>query len=167
MAANCVAKWDGNSWSALGSGMGGDYDPAAVYALTASGSNVYAAGNFTTAGGIGANYIAQWDGNSWSPLGSGMGSGSNPYDVPPVVYTLAISGNDLYAGGGFLTAGSKVSAYVAGALLDHPSLSILPSGRYVTLSWPSPLTADFTLEQADTLAPQPSWVPNTTAAGDR
>ena len=47
--------------------MNGDVD-----ALAVSGSTLYAGGDFTTAGGSAANYIAQWNGSSWSALGSGM-----------------------------------------------------------------------------------------------
>ena len=44
-----------------------------VYALAVDASgNLYAGGNFTTAGGVTANYIAKWNGTSWSALGSGM-----------------------------------------------------------------------------------------------
>ena len=43
-----------------------------VYALAVSGSDLYAGGYFTTAGGSAANDIAKWNGSSWSALGSGM-----------------------------------------------------------------------------------------------
>ena len=43
-----------------------------VYALAVSGSTLYAGGWFRAAGGSAAEYIAQWNGSSWSPLGSGM-----------------------------------------------------------------------------------------------
>jgi len=39
--ASNIAKWNGSSWSPLGSGMNGQ-----VYALTVSGGNVYAAAHF-------------------------------------------------------------------------------------------------------------------------
>ena len=43
-----------------------------VYALAVSGTDLYAGGCFTTAGGSAANYIAKWNGSAWSALGSGM-----------------------------------------------------------------------------------------------
>jgi hypothetical protein len=102
-AANCIAQWDGSNWSALGSGING------VLTLAVSGSTLYAGGEFTTAGGDPGNNIAQWDGSSWSGVGSGMDN---------FVGALAMSGGTLYAGGGFTTAGGKVSASVAGAVIN-------------------------------------------------
>ena len=71
-----------------------------------SGSTVYAGNHFSTAGGSAANDIAQWDGTSWSTLGSGMDN---------TVNALVVSGGDLYPGGYFGTAGGKVSPYIARA----------------------------------------------------
>ena len=48
---------------------------ASIVTVAVSGSNVYAGGWFTTAGGIPANRIAKWEGSSWSALGSGIVSG--------------------------------------------------------------------------------------------
>jgi len=119
---------------------------------------VYAGGYFTTAGGSAARNIAKWNGNSWSALGSGMNDD---------VKALAASGTDLYAGGYFTTAGGRVSPYIARAyLLTLPTLSVLRSSRSVMVSWPSVDTASFTLEQAGTLAPPPSWVTNTASVTD-
>jgi hypothetical protein len=76
-----------------------------VYSIAVSGTDVYAGGNFTTAGGNGANYIAKWNGNSWSTLGLGVNSS---------VSSIAVSGTDVYAGGGFTSAGGNSSIrYVA------------------------------------------------------
>ena len=173
IAATNMVKWDGNGWTALGSGIGGGSDPwnpPAVYALAVSGSNVYAGGNFTIAGGSAANYIAKWDGNSWSTLGSGMNSGTDPYYTPPVVSALAISSNDLYAGGGFTIVGGKVSAYLVRAYLPPlPALSVLgPSSPddEVTVFWPSPDTDGFLLEQSSSLTPPVTWVTNAVGVSD-
>jgi hypothetical protein len=107
--ANCVARWDGSAWSALGSGVGGFYF-SDVYALAVSGTNLYAAGQFSNAGGVPANCIAKWDGSAWSALGSGMG------DTYPWVYALAADGlGHLFVGGQFTLAGTNVSPFIAQA----------------------------------------------------
>jgi len=103
--ANYIAQWNGSAWSPLGLGMGGEAESTYVNALAVSGSTLYAGGNFTTAGGTAANYIAQWNGTNWSALGSGMDS---------YVSALAVSGSTLYAGGDFTTAGGDTNAnYIA------------------------------------------------------
>jgi hypothetical protein len=111
-AANCIAQWNGSSWSSLGPGIGGN-NPS-VSALAVSGSTLYAGGDFTTAGGSAANCIAQWNGSSWSSLGSGMSGGA---EYGPNVYALTVLGGTLYAGGDFSIAGTNVSAYAAMASL--------------------------------------------------
>src|SRR5467141_1702939 len=63
-----IAKWNGSSWSPLAGGINNT-----VRVLAVSGSDLYAGGNFTAAGGSPANYIAKWNGNNWSAVGSGMG----------------------------------------------------------------------------------------------
>jgi hypothetical protein len=56
VSANSIAIWDGNNWSALGSGVDGD-----VHALALEGSGkLYAGGGFITAGGKPSFYIARW-----------------------------------------------------------------------------------------------------------
>jgi len=102
--ANCVAEWNGSSWSALGSGVSVN---GAVYALAVSGTNLFAGGYFTTAGGVSATDIAEWNGSSWSPLG--LGIGGNGY----YVYALAVSGTNLFAGGQFNTAGGVSATNIA------------------------------------------------------
>jgi hypothetical protein len=103
-SANRIAKWDGNAWSALGSGLDTSIYSRFVAVLAVSGSDLYVGGAFTAAGGVPANYIAKWNGSTWSALGSGMDSW---------VYGLAVSGNDLYAGGSFTTAGGVSANYIA------------------------------------------------------
>jgi prepilin-type N-terminal cleavage/methylation domain-containing protein len=127
---------------------------AVLVVRAVSGSDVYAGGNFTTAGGSAANYIAKWDGSAWSALGSGMGG-----TAFPGVNALAVSGSDLYAGGFFTTAGGKVSGYAARAnigVVVPPVLSILRSGGDVALSWPASF-GRFLLQQNPDVGNTNSW----------
>jgi hypothetical protein len=58
---------------------------------------LYVVGNFTVIGGTNANYIASWNGTSWSALGSGLSNSA---------YTISTDGlGNLYTGGDFITAG--------------------------------------------------------------
>ncbi len=153
-SANRIAKWNGSSWSALGSGITGGYN---VYALAIRGGDLYVGGEFTTAGGVAANSIAKWDGNSWSALGSGMDGAS------PRVYAIAAatSGNELYAGGWFTTAGGRTSPNAARASLAGvpplPSLTIrLTAPDAAAVSWPSGATG-FVLQQIPTGSGFANW----------
>ncbi len=71
----CIASWDGTSWSNLGSGCGGGTYPY-VFSILVYGTDVYAAGLYTIAGGQTVNGIAKWNGTVWSSLGSGFGYGN-------------------------------------------------------------------------------------------
>jgi HYR domain-containing protein len=111
VAANRIAKWNGSSWSALGSGMAG-IGTLAVLALTSyddgSGPALYAGGTFTTAGGVSAHRIARWNGSSWTSLGIGVNG---------AVRALTVfddgDGPALYAGGSFTQAGGVIARRVA------------------------------------------------------
>jgi len=74
--ANLVARWDGQAWSALGSGIDPcDSTVVAVLVVdqpSAIGPALYAGGDFHEAGGVSVRSIARWDGDSWSALGGGV-----------------------------------------------------------------------------------------------
>jgi hypothetical protein len=106
VTVNSIAKWNGSSWTALGSGMGHWLYSPSVRALAVAGSAVYAGGSFTMAGGVSAICIAKWNGSSWTALGSGM-------DDSDDVYALAVSGSDLYVGGYFTTPGGVSANRIA------------------------------------------------------
>jgi hypothetical protein len=82
-------------WVSLGSVMGSPY--LDVHALAVSGTDLYAGGRFTTAGGVPATNIAKWNGSAWSALGAGISYPPSPSWAG--VYALAVSGTDLYAVG--------------------------------------------------------------------
>ena len=95
LSADKSAKWNGATWSPVGSGMGGS--AVAVYALTVFDDG---GGPALYAGGVFGNFIAKWNGVTWSSLGSG--------GVDQPVLSLAPfddgAGPALYAGGGFSVA---------------------------------------------------------------
>jgi hypothetical protein len=134
VTANGIAKWNGLAWSALGSGMS-DYlsgQSGCVNALAVSGTDLYAGGDFTSAGGVPANYVAKWDGSAWSALGSGVSGGLG------AVWALAVSGTNLYATGYFTNAGGVPANHIAkwdgsawsalGSGLDQPAYALAVSG---------------------------------------
>ena len=79
-----IARWDGAAWFPAGFGVDGSFPY--VFALAASGTNLYVGGSFTYP----ANKIAKWDGVEWTALDSGM--------TANIVWALAASGDDVYAG---------------------------------------------------------------------
>ena len=106
--ARSIARWDGVQWSPLGSGIDGGTVLAMAAYDDGSGPALYAAGSFTTAGGVPADDIAKWDGKQWSALpGGGIGDG------PPTTFVLSLRVFDdglsdhpaLYIAGRFPSAG--------------------------------------------------------------
>ena len=101
-------------WSALDEGLNNDVRALAEY----SGDILYAGGEFTSAGGSPANYIAAWNGSIWSALGDGMDH---------FVYALAVNtSGQLFAGGQFTTAGGVGVNHIA--RWDGSSWSALGGG---------------------------------------
>ena len=117
---NRIAKWklgetSDAGWSGLGSGLN-----AKVNALITSGENLYVAGEFDMAGSTtGRNHIAKWSLVASNDSGwSGLGSGLNNY-----VSALIVSGNNLYVGGKFTSAGgvtnrNRIASWNLGASTD-------------------------------------------------
>ena len=101
-SANCIAKWNGSSWSALGSGIN-DY----AYAMALSGDYLIIGGNFSKANDIGANKIAKYNRLTtvWSSITSGGTNG-----ITGNVYAIAVIGSDYYFAGNFKS--------VKGSILD-------------------------------------------------
>jgi hypothetical protein len=111
-AASCIARWNGSTWSPLGSGINGS-----VFALClfndGSGNALYAGGAFTLAGGTSVSNVAKWNGSTWSAVGTGTSGGSFGGRVDALTVYNDGSGAKLYAGGWFNTADSSSANLVA------------------------------------------------------
>ncbi len=71
-----------------------------VYAIVASGTDVYVGGDFTMIGNVRANRVARWDGHVWHPLGTDLENG-----VDYLVLSILVDGDNVYVGGQFVQAG--------------------------------------------------------------
>jgi hypothetical protein len=112
---NRIARWNGETWSALdgpaGSGMDGEVRALAVFD-DGGGPALYAGGSFTTAGGVTVNHVARWDGTEWSALPGPFHPGTDA-----AVHAFAVfddgTGPALYLGGGFTSAGGELAFGIA------------------------------------------------------
>ncbi len=117
LTASRVARWNGNSWSALGAGLGGTGPQANAYALASFNGSLYAGGGFTTAGGVTAHALARWNHGAWSPIGV---PGTNARVRALTVFDSG-DGSKLYVGGSFFGYPSYLARW------DPPFWSALPS----------------------------------------
>ena len=108
------------NWVSMG-GVPGANGTVNASVIDGSG-NLYIGGEFTVVGSLFATNIAQWNGSSWSALGSGIND---------EVEALAVSGGTLYAGGYFTKAGAVAANCIA--QWDGSSWSALGSGMGVAL----------------------------------
>src|SRR5262245_47910887 len=144
-AATTLPFTDAN-WVSMGGLPGAN---GQVNAVVVDGSgNLYIGGRFSVIGDVLARNIAKWNGTNWSALGSGLSGGCS---------ALAVSGIELFTGGEFTMAGGKISAYVARALLELPTLSALRSSVDVTLSWPA-FYESFVLQENPNVANPNAWI---------
>ncbi len=146
-----IARWDGFSWSVVGTDVLKGVDDI-VHALAVHEGNLYIGGRFDRAGMIlDANGIACWNGASWSGLGTGTDGtvlslqsadvdGSGPLEA------------ELFAGGTFLNAGGIAANriarwedgawYAIGAGRPEPVYDMLPiDEQYDHLEGPGLLVA--------------------------
>lgn len=132
---NKVARWDGVKWWPVG----GANPDLPTWAVAAANGNVYIGGEFrrVVPGGPVLNRIARWDGTSWSGLvdsGTGiMGVDSGNFTQPNAVYTIALSGNRVYVGGGF--------EYAAGGLVAAMKVAYWENGGWSALGGSSGLVS--------------------------
>ncbi|SHF80678.1 T9SS type B sorting domain-containing protein [Flavisolibacter ginsengisoli] len=131
-----VAKWDGISWSELGSGANALNANGTIASLAIdAANNIYAGGSFSNTPG-GQGYVAKWDGASWSEVGTGANSLNANGQTPGAINSLAIdSKNNIYTAGSFIGAngyryvskwdGTKWSELGAGCYALNANLDII------------------------------------------
>lgn len=83
IAANSIARWDGDEWHPLNEGVNGN-----VESMVVVGTDLFVAGDFTKAGGADARFIARWDGSSWHPTA---------FDIPGKVNLLYQMNTQVFA----------------------------------------------------------------------
>ena len=99
VAVNGIARFDGQTWHALGDGLARDpsrrdtrdcTDEPVVHAMCLFEGELIVAGRFCRAGGVPVGNLAAWDGTSWHALGE--------HDAARAVSALAVYDGKLYLG---------------------------------------------------------------------
>ncbi|MFT7669100.1 MAG: hypothetical protein ACI8X5_001800 [Planctomycetota bacterium] len=96
-----VAMWDGSSWSALGSGLDGDFlygRSLKAFDPNDQGELLYVTGRFESAGGLLSGGAAVWDGTDWT---STFEIGNDGDYVAEMLVFDDGEGRALYLAGGF------------------------------------------------------------------
>src|SRR2546423_1873465 len=96
----CFIKTSAQTWTSLGTGTNNNVD-----AIIGFNGNIYAGGDFDTAGGVAANHVAVWNGTNWSAVGSGMNNKVEAFACQDT--------NELFAGGAFTLAGGMPAPFMA------------------------------------------------------
>jgi len=92
VAAVNIARWNGATWTAFGTGL----NDVGLHVEVAPNGDVYAGGKFHTAGGITSYHVARWDGSSWHKMGARAGMNDEVYSL-----TISLDGTTVYVCGIF------------------------------------------------------------------
>ena len=110
IGATSIAKWDGTSWSSLGSGLTYSGGAGTCHGIAFYETDVYVVGLFTSAGATAANNFAKWNGSSW-------GAPTPSFTVNSTIYGILIKYPWLYICGDFININGSEAAGVARLLL--------------------------------------------------
>jgi hypothetical protein len=95
-----VAKWDGNSWTALGGTIGTGRLTSIAGFDDGSGPKLYIGGTAMPQ----INYFARWENGAWTTVGGGVGGASFPS-----VFGLGVVNNSLWVAGSQTQAGGQTA----------------------------------------------------------
>ena len=130
--ADNVAVWDGDEWSALGSGLDGTVNTIALM-----GDDVFVGGEFENASGIEeADYLARWDGEDWHAVVAGLGMPVRALTVSGATLTIGLGGSGVFADGYVAqwdTSGAAVAAQLMGGYVNAVAIydqAIYAAGRF-------------------------------------
>lgn len=133
--ASRIAQWDGASWTRLGAGLNNTVTCLVTFDPDGPGpqsTRLIAAGNFTTAGGIPASRIAQWNGTQWSALSTGLGGNVS------ALATFDPDGNgpspNVLVASGFAQGGHFLAVWNGSAWSPLSSDASVPDGTITTLT---------------------------------
>ena len=136
-AGDKIAKWNGTSWSSIGSAPLADNGH--VRAIATYGGRVYAGGTFLNAGGNpNADYLAVYDGVSWKPFCNVSGAAFNLQ-----VNALQVVGADLFVGGTFQNANNVADGdYLVRCNMNTGAMSTTRVGGLTGPVYAMALTSD-------------------------
>jgi hypothetical protein len=161
-----IARWNGQVWSTVGSGLDGVVGPypTAVAALTVfddgRGPALYAGGDFVSGGGPLCRNLARWAGTLWEPLDRGVINDRRVNQVAALAVFDDGDGPALVAGGRFDLALDSGDAFLArwqGCLDTHAPVLACPGSIGVgdPLSTPLGEVVSFTVTASDDRDPSP------------
>jgi hypothetical protein len=120
VGAHNLARWDGQSWSAMGAGVT-KCNAEVVRGLAVyddgTGPALYATGFFCESGGAPAAGLVRWDGQAWTEVGGGLTDQDPDDEIPAGGRALAVydagEGPVLVVGGQFTRAGEVPAMNIA------------------------------------------------------
>lgn len=131
-----AARYDGSSWSALGSGLSSFFNPIAWTSTVLANGDLVVGGRIESAGGRVVANVARWDGAAWHGFGTGVEGSVGAIAVLP--------GGDVVASGSFQYAGDQPLAGIgrwdgarwqplaSGLPFAARALAVLPNGDLVS-----------------------------------
>ncbi len=162
--ATSVARWDGSTWSALGTD-GSNGGLPFVYTIAVDGTDVYVGGEFQFFGGVVTENVAHWDGTAWHAVGSDF-EPNEPFTSS--VWALAAFQDELLIAGdftsfngvpaaGFVHWDGAVATPITSGLQIKTHMAVTSQGVYISSRGPLGESYAFSLMLWDgtTFAPVP------------